>query len=359
MSADRKEHELLKVLVREVREAPEPEVDWELMEQRLLARVENSAPRRHPKRFASPWLAPLAAGVLGLLLYFGFGAHPSGEKAASEPSPGPVQVESAPEDGAELQVGQRVVAEGGSLTLQHPGLARWTLAPASSGEIRALEPALVVQLQSGTLFAEVVRSSAAESFVVEVGGLRVAVHGTVFSVHRARQHAVVEVTEGSVVVGPIGKPATTLLKAPAVVKFVATGARAGTVVERRGNVKVLASGRAAARVVPRTAALDDGTPAKLRQEPTFEEVEHALGQLESAVKTCLKGELGGRASSVQFSLKTRVAFKVEAGGEVTQFRFTPPLAPSLNTCALENLAELRFLPSELGVHVIRDLDVKP
>ena len=356
---DRDGQAALDAVLREVRDDSSPEVDWQAVEQRLLSRIDVPVRPAARARGISPLLAALVIGILGGIFLLSFGSpSPDGVNATNLER---TQVASSvvPQDGAALQLGQRVVAEEGPLVMRHAGRVRWTLAPGSSGEIKALEPALVVQLQSGTLFAEVVKSTAPERFVVEVGGLRVAVHGTVFSVRRTGQQAVVEVSEGVVAVGPIGAPATTLLEGGSVAKFVATGDLAGKLLESQGPVKVLPAPSRTAQA-PRAAArevLVTKNVHRTRQEPTFEEVEQALAQVESVLGRCLTGGTE-QNHAVQFSLKTRVAFKVEADGSVGQYRFTPPLAPNLSECASAELSEVRFQPSQLGVHIIRDLDIK-
>src|SRR5690606_27787373 len=102
------------------------------------------------------------------------------------------------------------------------GVATWTLTPGSRARVRSISVPHVVELEHGTIVAEVVprydTSALIEAFAVEVGGTRVAVRGTVFSVERIGDMVDVEVTRGAVTVGPAGHRGPTtgvLLTSPA------------------------------------------------------------------------------------------------------------------------------------------------
>jgi hypothetical protein len=249
------------------------------------------------------------------------------------------------------------VARSECFAAKHAGLAEWSLAPQSSAEVKAREPALVIQLQSGKLFAKVVPSAKAESFVVEVGGVSVAVRGTKFSVDRADGFAIVEVSEGKVAVGPLDKPANVLLTGPAYAKLVATGELAGKVLESRGSVKSIGAAARLALPKPTNTSRTKSPPPPLPQEPTFEEVERGLALVEAALGNCLEQHTA-RRGSIQLSLQTRVTFRVEADGRLSRYRFSPPLAPKVAECARKGFEAIRFAPTAVGAHIIRDLQIK-
>src|SRR5690606_35927912 len=201
--------------VADVRRTEAPELDWSAVEARLMQRVQHAGFRgvREPRgRGASAWLLAAAVATTAVFSVLSFRSNPSPGSASAAPTSAQEQA-TLPRAGG-LSVGQRVAAGDAPLVFEHAGLAKWELLPGGSAEVRALEPSVVIQLQAGQLRAEVVPSARSESFAVEVGGLRGAVRGTVFSVTREGQRALVEVSEGGVAVGPVGKPAETLLVGP-------------------------------------------------------------------------------------------------------------------------------------------------
>src|SRR5688572_18376389 len=275
----------------EVKSTTPDDLDWKLVESRLLARIDRD-PVRAPAR-RGRWLGvgvaagmAFAAAVMVLVMSLRDAPAPTVD-APVLPVDSATLVNATTVDSGTLTEGRRFVAGAEGTTVKQPGLAEWWLTPGSSAEVKALQPAVVIQLQAGTLHAEVVPSAAPESFVVEVGGLRVAVHGTVFSVTREGDDAFVRVTEGVVSVGRVGQVPTTLLRAPASARFAATGTRAGVQRQRRGNVSVVDAG-----VLPPAASVAEEVDASaelpLPKEPTFESVEQGLAATEDGLRACLR-----------------------------------------------------------------------
>lgn len=345
----------------EARRSRPEELDWKRVESRLLARLD-----REPARSSSPHARWLGVGVAaGVALAASVMVLVMSLRQTPEPT---VQAPVLPVDSASLASatkveshtlteGRRFVAGASGTRVKQPGLAEWWLTPGSSAEVKALRPAVVIQLQAGTLYAEVVPSAAPESYVVEVGGLRVAVHGTAFSVTREGDEAFVSVTEGVVSVGRVGQGPTTLLRAPASARFAATGARAGVHRQRRGNVSIVEP-----EAPPPAASVveveDASTQRPLPKEPTFESVELGLAATEAGLRDCLR-EHAAHTGSVKLSLHTRVTLKVDADGSLAEHRFVPPLAPALQSCVDRRFDEVRFSASEVGALVIRDLVIEP
>lgn len=344
----------------EARRSRPEDLDWKRVESRLLARLDREPARMPAAR--GRWVGVgVAAGVAlaALVMMVVVGIRKTAEPIAEErsaPTLVPTFASATNVESATLTEGRRFVAGAAGTTVRQPGLVEWRLAPGSSAEVKALHPSVVIQLQAGTLYAEVQPSAAPESFVVEVGGLRVAVHGTVFSVVREGDDALVRVTEGVVSVGKLGQVPTTLLRAPASARFAATGTRAGAHRQRKGNVSVVDAGVAPPAASSLEAVvLDEQLP--LPKEPTFESVELGLAKTEDALGTCLR-EHAQNEGSVKLSLHTRVTLKVEADGSLGEYRFVPPLAPPMQACVDRNFASLRFSPSEVGALVIRDLEIE-
>jgi len=346
----------------EVRRSNPEALDWKRVESRLLARLDRE-PARTPPRHGR-WLGvgvaagvALAASVMVLVMSLRGAPEPVAQ-APVLPVDSTNLVSATKVESHTLTEGRRFVAGVGGTKVKQPGLADWWLTPGSSAEVKALSPAVVIQLQAGTLYAEVVPSAAPESFVVEVGGLRVAVHGTAFSVTREGDDALVRVTEGVVSVGKLGQERpTTLLRAPASARFTATGARAGAHRQRRGNVSVVEpeAPPPAAAVVE---AEDAGADSPLPKEPSFESVERGLAATEDGLRACLR-EHAAHIGSVKLSLHTRVSLKVDADGSLAEYRFVPPLAPAMQGCVDRRFNDVRFSASEVGALVIRDLVIEP
>ncbi len=352
---------VLRQLVVDVQRSEPPEVDWERLEARLVAKVEGQPAVAQRPRAGSgmSWLlAALALGVLGLVLAELLVAPESGDDAAFVAEEAAPIESGTPTDGETLEVGERIVAKDRPVTVKHRGLAEWMLAPGSASEIKALRPAVVVQLQSGLLSAHVVPSARSESFVVEAGGLRVSVRGTVFSVERVGEHVLVEVKEGTVAVAQLGDAEETLLVGPASGRFLSTGERAGTALHTKGRVKRRSAPIEPDNQVNAPAASSPNTAADLQQEPTFEEVERGLSVVEASLGSCL-GKHTGRGEAVTLSLKTRVTLKVQPDGTLGRYRFVPPLAPTVAECFRAEVNQVSFAPSVAGAHIIRDLEISP
>src|SRR5204862_6781864 len=86
------------------------------------------------------------------------------------------------------------------------GHVTWTLDSNSKAHIEQIGPLVAVSLDQGALTASVVRSPRPESFAVRVEHTRVAVRGTAFRVVRLENSVRVEVSEGTVGVGPLAGP---------------------------------------------------------------------------------------------------------------------------------------------------------
>jgi len=242
--ANHREVRLMRELVHELRDERTPALDWEGVERRLGERVSEFARQRqrpHTAEWQRDGLARLfgfaaAAAVVGVLLSAGGGSGPLARPASLPAADvlvtdasGPAIVR--PEAGTVYDVehlgpGTILQSGAGAARFALGGLADWTLAPNSRAVVRSTDVPYVVSLEQGSIRAEVAPQHAAqglvEAFAVEAGGTRVAVHGTVFSVSREGDGVTVEVTRGSVTVGPAGHRGLTtghVLVAPAKAQF--------------------------------------------------------------------------------------------------------------------------------------------
>jgi len=299
-------------------------------------------------------------------------------------------------DGAPLALGAPVTALDQPRRVEHPGRASWVLAPGSRGRVlSAASGVLRVALERGSLDAEVVPSlgasapgpSPAEAFIVEAQGTEVAVHGTRFRVTLSGDHTHVAVSQGQVVVRPLGQRAGTTLAAGMSAEF-----RAGVVeppllpaASASAAPRTSPSGRAAAGPAPERGSLQRGRAAlpaapasgsgvapasgagagsgSESAPPTASSpshaasavaVEPALRAITERVQSCFRRHTPG-PSELRIELSTELAFWVEPSGELLQADFEPPLAPAVEACVAAELGQLRLAPSPEGYRVEREI----
>lgn len=377
-----RERRALGRLTGELRAAPAPTLDWDRVEAELLRRTALEAARRRRRRPVSAWgslgaFAAAAAAVV--MLIAGTARHDvavTRDRGAAEPvdvrglPTVPQEEGSLPRYQVQALPPHALIESGGEpLQLTLEGVATWILGPHSRAIVHATDRAPhVVELVEGSIFAEVVprRSSdeIVESFVVEVAGTRVAVHGTVFSVVREGDVVNVEVTRGTVTVGPSSyRGATTghLLVSPAAASF---DADTGAFVKRLPR-SVPDSAVAAAEAQPAPAldrdtpgddaasveALDDQprrrpTAARTTSSATAEEPapvapdpappaelpKLSVGQARGLVVGCLSGNAKrDEGTDTLVTISSQVTAVLAADGSVEAVRFSPPLRPDLQS----------------------------
>ncbi|MEZ4444329.1 MAG: FecR domain-containing protein [Polyangiaceae bacterium] len=366
---------LLRQLVDEAKTAEPPEIAWDDVEQRLLARIAADERARAVQRKAGPrWgaVAGFAAAAAAIVLGIADISGSHHDALAPEPVAATVDLASLPtHDGAFAVDGMRrgTVVESGSDTLRFslPGVAEWSLAPASRAIIDTVSVPHVVRLEQGHLHAEVVpvadSNQLVESFVVEVGTTRVAVHGTSFDVVRQDDQVLVDVSHGSVSVGPAGhRGATTgrLLIGPARATF---GLDAGRLISgpiaREEPIASLAPSPAATAVAmsepphghaaPTTdVAEPEETPAPTAAShpvarpaaPTNDVAEPndppsegpakiSVAQAQSLMLGCLHSAASAGATDTKVTIASQVTVSLGGSGEVTSVKFSPPLRPDV------------------------------
>lgn len=377
MSVERRlEEQALARLVVELREQAAPEVDWQRVEARLL--------REPPPPTPSPWLSYLrrlrvpAAGLLvaaaGTALFV---VHRS-EPARVLPS---VQAAKQPLNGDQLALGTRVTSGDRPVVVEHSGRARWTLDPHATASVIQAGEFLTLRLDAGALSASVVPSPKPETFAVEVGGTRIAVHGTAFRVERTLDHVLVSVSEGTVAIEPVGSHATPsfLLRRGSRGSFALDG-RTGSI---EGNASALTSANGAEshreistvsrpRVkrpnptaqhapVPMTSsapAAAQFTPAtpepaalELPVQPSISDIETGVSAALDLMNRCFQDKT--HSSGARVSVSTGLTVSVGGDGTVESVTFAPPLAPAVEDCAVLGLRSLKFARSREGVTFTR------
>ncbi len=387
---------LLRELTDELKAAPAPELDWERIEAAVMQRTQleaagrRRAARQNARRGSWANLGAFAVAAAAFVLLIA-GASQRNVIVEAEPAARTVvDVRSLPtfpqdEDALPryrvggLKPGSVVQAGAEPVQLSLEGVATWTLGANSRAVVRTIGVPHVVELEAGTLLAEVVprhdTDSIVEAFVVEVGGTRVAVHGTVFSVEHEGDQIHVEVTRGAVTVGPASSRGPTsgmVLASPARAVFVAaTGAfvkRLPMRVPRGASAarEVVPSERPTAELEPRAKAVPgvrgaDGADVAIRpavpprqaavaersvavanpaNPASTEEPETpptapepvasprlSVGQAGALISSCLRQN----AKEKTFVISSMVTVRLGADGEVRSMQFSPPLNPKFQS----------------------------
>jgi ferric-dicitrate binding protein FerR (iron transport regulator) len=358
----------LRQVVREASEERAPQVDWARIERALLDQEPQARPMPRRGRRLAWWLAAAAAALAVAGASWRAARQPASPPARAvieRPGGGSL-------DGAALAAGDRVTAGDADLRVEHAGIAAWTLSAGGRARIALTGSLLTVELEQGSILAEVVPSARPETFAIEVGETRVAVHGTVFRVERSGDSVRVEVREGSVVVGGRTERGATrgfTLAAPSRGVFSTDGARSGEV-GRDATAAVapapnavpapkptaVAAHRAAPASVPAAEPTPaSAPPAEPPERPASADVDGGVARLTAAVEKCFVSNTS--VGEVSVSVSSKLTVVVDPSGAVSELRFDPPLAPAVQRCAGQAMQDLRFPQSRLGAKATRSLQL--
>ncbi|AUX45664.1 hypothetical protein SOCE26_071590 [Sorangium cellulosum] len=393
-----------------------PEPCWDSIERELFARIEREGPA--PVHRAAPRDARGRRASLGRVLLVAAAAvalalalvlvvrRPAAPVQTASTAPRARDLAEMPAasgsagargdlDHRALRPGDSVEAAASEVSFVDVGALRWTLLPGSRAVVRAVGGAgrgHVLALERGSLRAEVVPRAPEERpvdvFAVEVGGTRVSVRGTLFTVTRLDDHVEVDVEHGTVAVGPAaprGGAVEHLLVGPSRGSFSLDGDRAarrlpGPPPPESATTAAAAppppSPRAAAEVSevrPPSegpaqpaivdAAVEPAAPAPVAAsepspplpaepapapeapapQPPASPLPPALtpASVQASLSSCFARETAGGSSSVRRSVVSTLRVSVRADGSVAGLRFNPPLRPALQACA-EGLYRGRF-----------------
>lgn len=347
---------LLDRLVAEARAEQAPAVDWETVEASLLKRAAETPRQR--RRSPNPALLAAAAVLFAMGTFFALRrtvSEPSRSAEVPEAARNQAPAEPAGRlDGDQLAPGAVVTSGATEVVVEHAGRATWTLAPESSAHVESVGDVVALSLDRGTISAHVVKSPRPESFVVRVERTRVAVHGTRFRVARLSDSVRVDVEEGVVGVGPVGRPGFEL-RAPdgATLTFdgVRTDVAAGAAPEAETAAAEAASGVAAPALRAKAFALAPVEPDGLPRGALS-----GIEQVTKSVETCLRDNTVS-GDDLRVSIETRLTLRVDAKGAVGEALFAPPLAPSVGLCVDAALEKVRFPRSAGGFVVDRILEL--
>ncbi len=378
----------LEQLVREAREdlgrREVDRIEWDAVEDKLFTRIEQEK-RAERARFDAPlsrgWTAAalLAAAAAVTAVLWGKGrddwAAPVAPTAAAGATAGrvvPVEGEGAltvegatAPPGAVLHLGDVIEARGAPVTVERPGKLTFRIESGSRAVISHVDGALVLALERGAVEAQVVPVPNGEAFAVDVGGSRVAVHGTHLRVARSGEQVVVDLNEGVISVGDaprVGDVLGVLVTAPAHAEFAAGHAPgAMSVTHDPAAVRppvALATpapeGPAAAAPVEAAPAHAEASPAHpaaaVRAEPHAAQgpgspavapaPSDPSATIAAAVKACMAEQ--PHAENVTVVVSTVLHLDLGDDGAVRSARFDPPVAPDVNGCASPAIYRARF-----------------
>ncbi|HEY4106372.1 MAG TPA: FecR family protein [Polyangiaceae bacterium] len=374
MSRERSaEERALDNIVSELRAQPTPELDWDRIEARLM-----NEPRPAVSQSAHGWFARLALpaialGAVAAGVFVLVPRHTATPQATPKPT---AKVLAGPVNGDALALGTHVTAANQSVVVEHVGRASWTLEPHATAALADAGEFLTVRLESGAVSAHVTPNPKPETFAVEVGGTRVAVHGTAFRVERAGDRVLVEVTEGVVAIEPTSAHSdpSFLLRRGSRGSFGLDG-RTGSV-EGNASVVVHDSGRKSRREIARAAqpsapkpqtapptasatpepsAVATAEALPLQQEPSISDIESGVSTAVDLMNRCFQEKT---QSSSTVSVSTGMTLSIAGDGSVQSVTFEPPLAPAVEDCSVAGLRNLTFAHSVEGATFTRVLELK-
>jgi FecR-like protein len=176
----------------------------------------------------SVWLSRLAAAAFSALVVAVLASRHPGRSPGHDAVPSSAMRTGASSgfaglatlDGLPLEVGAPIAALEVPRLVDHPGRARWTLGPRSLARLLPeSDGVLRVELEHGTLAADVQPGSGRPTFAVLAGGTEVRGHGTHFQVSLDADLARVSVSTGEVQVRPLGTSGGIVLRAGSLQRF--------------------------------------------------------------------------------------------------------------------------------------------
>lgn len=402
MSNEREISPALDQVVGEARDLLEPkltgaEPDWARMEDALMRRVEAERQVARLGGRGGLWAGAAAALAIAAAAVLVVGRSPSSlsldAPSAEAPAAHEVGTLAARQGGGEIRVNGAMVPQGHSLRVgdavevrgataifDRPGKVTFTVEDAQLPSVRethmskavvksdaAPNGPLVLALEHGAIEADVVPVAHGEAFAVDVGELRVAVHGTHLRVARAGARVVVDLTEGVISVGRpprTGSTYGTLVVAPAHVELDLDDLAAPLEIDhardavRPANpIRELAGGAprvaAATTALPESAAPQHAAVARAaapvkkddrKPEPgpgVIPVDPHPQESIVAAVRQCER-QSKPLPSGVSATVTSTLSLKIGEDGVPESARFEPPLSPGVQSCAATTIYKTRF-----------------
>jgi len=415
-SSDRACEKALLALTHEAADLATPELDWDKIESKMLeaftTSAEPTASAAHvvsgvrkasspPTWVSSPWPMALAAAAAAVLIY---GSSPRTVMPSARSQTDPVAA-SAPKaittQLAALEVGEVAETTGRAAQYDKPGVVSLALAPNSRFEVvandleREASGGVTVSLERGSIHAEVTPRPYGEVFAVEVERTRIAVHGTSFTVTREENRVIVDVAHGSVAVGPVGHRGAThgwLVVGPNRAAFSLDGAREAVWFappdERAvAVVEPTVEPHSVTATDPRSARAKRPATAPIRVDPTLPpprgennaptaskasawgeggNIEgRDPGEQEAAESASIIRQLAAcyekQASALgfRFSVESSLKLTISPSGAIREGVFTPPLSPTLMSCADKAIGGAHFPRGEAVREIVIPVHLAP
>lgn len=278
-----------------------------------------------------------------------------------------------------LHVGDRLTTDGeavGFLSRSETGAqaVAWRVERDSNLTVGHARAPLGLALEGGAVEADVAKVKQGEAFVVDVGPVRVAVRGTHLRVGRDHDHATVDLSEGTIAIGPIpavGLTEGTLVKAPAHVDIDLTRPDALRIENGAAAVRarafehdVTAPVAPVAAIVPPSAVPMTAPPPRVVPRPTTTaplkpqvpaDTRAPNEIVADAVRACIEKNIP--TGPVRVTVTTSLLLDVDPSGAVKLARFEPPLPPEVQSCASDTIYKTRFASSggseQIGITVER------
>jgi hypothetical protein len=354
--SDAVDRKALRAVLAEARAEKVPELDVKRIEDELDALPPPAPPKPAP-RFRL-LLAPAALAAAAAIVYF---AQPD-ETAPPADTPPTMAELGRPREGDQLAPGTVIAAATERRTVSHPGRVTWTLDPGSRVTLLTTGEMVTLRLDQGSVSAEVVPSARPESFAVEAGDLRVAVHGTVFRVALATNGIDVSVSEGSVLVGPRAKPGTgKLLQSPAAEHFDPPPAKPAPPPVRAPSPPAPASASQGAGAVPGrepsesepTAAAAPTTATPELPPPSPGAVDTAALHVIELASACYRQRTAGGKHLPPVS--TTLRLQTRPDGSISSVKFEPSLPRQVELCVRDGARSLHGPVSNKGIEVSRSI----
>jgi hypothetical protein len=225
---------------------------------------------------------------------------------------------------------------------------------------------LTVRLEAGSVSAEVFPSGRAESFVVEAGDFRVAVHGTIFRVAMTPSGIDVSVSEGNVLVGPRATPGTgRLLSSPADEHFDPPTEQHAAPARRTpappaAPAPVPSPAEAddpaprAEQAPPKTPAPEAPTAAPQVPEPSHGAVDTAALHVIELTSACYRQRARPGANAGR-PVQTTLTLRTQPDGSISSVTFQPALPRQVELCISDGVRSLRGPISGKGIEVSRSI----
>jgi hypothetical protein len=266
-----------------------------------------------------------------------------------------------------LEAGDVVEASVGPLAFGEKGSVEWTLTAGSRLVVKTplrQGDAHVVELDSGSVRGRVFAASAVK-FVVTAGETEVVSfsEGAVFTVTRSSKRVVVHMEEGVATLGRVGVAPAHTIEAPTHAALGLDGA-SGFEILPRETVEASTTPRApdpapVSTPVERegTTSVEEPKPRPVAARTAKPEAEGgpptepapaariALSSATPAVLACMKAarakqrEDAAADPGLSVSVSSTLKVSIDAGGKIKGMTFSPPLAPSLQNCAVSLFAQ--------------------